>query len=209
MDQEATTEFWSKFHKALRRKLEKPLTEKNVHELLAENPKPSDRARILANILLGAVGTEASLPFLIEHAEHPKLDVASTAISALARLPQKSAIPIILKCLKENRNPYVKQSAVFSLNQIGDETCIEALSSRVMGILKNRKSASSSTMVSEVLPNELVVGLQFLSRYAHEKSVAELFRALEQTPERLTRVEWDFVRKYWGGQTPDIPVLKV
>jgi HEAT repeat protein len=89
---------------------------------------------------------------------HPKDDVKSSAINALAEVGNASILPVLLDALTD-RSAVAKWYAMIAVDRHGDQRAIEPVCERVRVILsrqRNRQQAPRS---------ELLAALQFLARH--------------------------------------------
>jgi HEAT repeat protein len=106
---------------------------------------------------LGEIGTGASIPALAALIHHRIVDVKCAAIGALSKIGSKAQQPIFLDALGD-KNPAAKAAATFALQRHGDARAVPKVAARIKALLRKSRAL-------EVVPSDLVAGLEFLSRH--------------------------------------------
>ncbi|HUU45237.1 MAG TPA: HEAT repeat domain-containing protein, partial [Acidobacteriota bacterium] len=55
----------------------------------------------------------------------PDTDVKEHAVFALSQLPRDEGVPLLINVARTNRNPEVREQAIFWLGQSGDERALD------------------------------------------------------------------------------------
>ena len=85
------------------------------------------------------------------------VDVKCAAITALANVGSKAQQAVFLDALGD-KNPAAKAAAIFALQRHGDARAVPKVAARIKALLRKPRSL-------EVVPSDLVAGLEFLSRH--------------------------------------------
>ena len=109
-----------------------------------------------ANLVLGRIGTERSIQYLAEAAQHKSERIAAPAIHALAEIGSRRELPVFVECLRTGR---AKWTAMSAIERHGDETAIEPVIQRVKQILRTKRKRR------QISDSELTIGLRFLARH--------------------------------------------
>jgi HEAT repeat protein len=127
-------------------------------DLLALVKRTKNRfERTYALQTLGEIGTAASIPAIAALIHDRIVEVKCAAISALANVAGKAQQATFLDALGD-KNPAAKAAAIFALQRHGDVRAAPKVAARVKTILRKARPL-------EIIPSELIAGLEFLSRH--------------------------------------------
>jgi HEAT repeat protein len=124
---------------------------------------------------LGEIGTAASIRAIAALIHCRIVDVKCAAISALANVAGKAQQAVFLDALGD-KNPAAKAAATFALQRHGDARAVPKVAARVETILRKARAL-------EIIPSELVAGLEFLSRH---RRLPEARDAIEEAKRSTT-----------------------
>jgi HEAT repeat protein len=124
---------------------------------------------------LGEIGSGASIPAIAALIHYRIVDVKCAAISALANVAGKAQQAMFLDALGD-KNPAAKAAATFALQRHGDARAVPKVAARVKTILRKERAL-------EIIPSELVAGLEFLSRH---RRLPEARDAIEEAKRSTT-----------------------
>jgi HEAT repeat protein len=152
-----------------------PVAEESLINVIKEST--DSYALTYANSVLSNIGTNKSIPHLINLLGHPNGDVKCSAIGALEEIGDASLLPVFLKAL-QNRSVAVKGYAMLAIKKHGDETAIVPVIERIKTILKRKRIIES---------DELIDGLEILILFEREYAeIQELFNWIKFK-------KWDFL----------------
>ncbi|MDQ0483978.1 HEAT repeat domain-containing protein [Guptibacillus hwajinpoensis] len=119
-----------------------------------------------ANEVLSEVGTEKSIPYLVNLLNHPNGDVKCSALWTLTELGNTSLLPVFLEALNQ-RSVNVKSHALLAIKKHGNEMAIGPVIARIKTILSRERTVES---------DDLITGLEFLISYKENtEEIQKLF----------------------------------
>jgi len=112
------------------------------------------------NVGLINVGTERSIPYLLEMVNHKKNEVVTTALAALSAIQDRTSrsfLPLYVEKL-EKGNGHIKYAAMKAIHRHGGKSETDEVFIRIRNILKRKRKAPQYPV------SELIFGLEFLWR---------------------------------------------
>jgi len=148
-----------------------PLAEDTLIDLL-ENPESTDSDLVFANAALANIGTKKSISILTKLVTHKKIDVAGSALNTIIKISDETCLPLCLEQLENGNN---KSIALEGVVKYGNENVIPHIINRIKELVDRKRKRGTLLVVERKLMPELVVGLEFLKKYAEKGEVESLF----------------------------------
>ncbi len=137
-----------------------------------------------ANKTLRNAGTRKSVPSLSKLLDHKKKDVSCTALRAILNISKAVDLPLYISQLQKGKN---KTTALIGVIKYGTVTEIPYVVKRIKELVARKRSIETTVCGNGPARTELVMAMEFLSRYVAESSEPN------KMYEFLTTKKYDFL----------------
>ncbi|MGI2326861.1 HEAT repeat domain-containing protein [Planococcus sp. YIM B11945] len=152
-----------------------PVAEETLINIIKDSSDKYDL--VYAVSVLSDIGSNRSIPYLINLIDNPKEDVKCSAILAISEIGDDSLLPVFLEAL-QSHSASVKSYAMSAIKKHGNETAIVPVSERIKAILKRKRGTESE---------ELKNALEFLMYFKNKQvEIQEFFKW-------ITHKKWEFL----------------
>jgi HEAT repeat protein len=165
------------------------IAEDTLIEILKETNDEYDLWYVICS--LSNIGTEKSLPYLLNLVSHKKQDVSGSALNAIDQISGAKNLQLYIEQLEKGKNKF---TALLAVIKYGDENVIPNVIKRIKELVaKKRTRLSVSGRDSKT---ELIHGLEFLKQFTDDEEIKKLFDFLStKKQDMLWQEEQEWLKK--------------